>query len=78
MIDSELEPLSWNPKVMSGAVVFSETRVPVTPLFDYLSSERALAEFLRNFPTVSKQQARAALRLARQVLGRHPDEDPAR
>ena len=39
-------PISRNSKVMSGAVVFSGTRVPVTALFDYLDSEGALAEFL--------------------------------
>lgn len=77
MAESNPAPLSRNPKVLSGAVVFHGTRVPVTALFDYLDTDSALAEFLHNFPTVSREQARATLRLARQALSRHPDEDPA-
>ena len=77
MVESKPAPLSRNSKVMRGAVVFSGTRVPVTALFDYLDSEGALAEFLHDFPTVSCEQARETLRLARQALSRNLDEDPA-
>ena len=77
MSESYPAPLSRNPKIMSGAVVFNGTRVPVTALFDYLDSEVSLAEFLREFPTVSREQAQATLRLARRALSRHADEDPA-
>lgn len=77
MVENKPAPLSRNSKVMSGAVVFSGTRVPVTALFDYLDSEGALAEFLHDFPTVSRKQARETLHLARQALSRHSDEDPA-
>lgn len=76
MAESNPAPLSRNPKVMSGAVVFQGTRVPVTALFDYLDSEGSLAEFLRDFPTVSRDQAQATLRLARRALSGHADEDP--
>lgn len=76
MVENKPAPLSRNSMVMSGAVVFSGTRVPVTALFDYLDSEGALAEFLHDFPTVSREQARETLRLARQALSRHSDEDP--
>lgn len=77
MAESNPSPLSRNPKIMSGAVVFQGTRVPVTALFDYLDSEGSLAEFLRDFPTVSREQAQATLRLARRALSRHADEDSA-
>lgn len=77
MAESNPAPLSRNPKIMSGAVVFNGTRVPVTALFDYLDSEVSLAEFLRNFPTVSREQAQAALLLARRALSQHADEDSA-
>ncbi|MYC68021.1 MAG: DUF433 domain-containing protein [Acidobacteriia bacterium] len=76
MAESNPAPLSRNPKVMSGAVVFQGTRVPVTALFDYLDSEGSLAEFLRDFPTVSREQAQATLRRARRALSGHADEDP--
>ena len=77
MAESNPAPLSRNPKIMSGAVVFNGTRVPVTALFDYLDTEGSLAEFLRDFPTVSREQAQATLRLARRALSRHADEVPA-
>ena len=76
MAESNPAPLSRNPKVMSGAVVFHGTRVPVTALFDYLDSEGSLADFLRDFPTVSREQAQATLRLAGRALSGHADEDP--
>ncbi len=76
MAESSPAPLSRNPKIMSGAVVFNGTRVPVTALFDYLDSEASLAEFLRDFPTVSREQAQATLLLARRALSQHADEDP--
>lgn len=76
MAESNPAPLSRNPRIMSGAVVFNGTRVPVTALFDYLGSEGSLTEFLHDFPTVSREQAQATLRLARRALSRHPDEDP--
>ena len=77
MAESNPAPLSRNPKVMSGAVVFHGTRVPVTALFDYLDSEGSLTEFLHDFPTVSREQAQSTLLLARRVLSRQADEDPA-
>ena len=77
MAGNNSAPLSRNPKVMSGAVVFSGTRVPVTALFDYLDSDVPFAEFLRDFPTVSREQVQAALLLARRALSRHSDENPA-
>ena len=76
MAESNPAPLSRNPKVMSGAVVFHGTRVPVSALFDYLDSEGSLADFLRDFPTVSHEQAQATLRLAGRALSGHADEDP--
>ena len=77
MAESNPAPLSRNPKVMSGAVVFHGTRVPVTALFDYLDSEGSLTEFLHGFPTVSREQAQSTLLLARRALSRQADEDPA-
>ena len=49
--------------------------VPVTALFDYLDSEGSLAEFLRDFPTVSREQVQATLRLAGRVLSGYVYED---
>jgi len=57
-----------DPEILGGAPVFVGTRVPVRALIDYLSGGQPLAEFLEDFPTVSREQAVAALRLAAQNL----------
>lgn len=53
---------------MSGTPVFAGTRVPVRSLFDYLEGGDNLDTFLDDFPTVDRQQACAALEIAREVL----------
>ena len=58
------EVMSSNPEIVSGAVVFAGTRVPVETLFTYLAAGDSLDEFLEDFPTVTSQQAKASLRLA--------------
>ena len=54
-----------DPKIMSGTPVFVGTRVPAQSLFDYLEGGDTLDEFLRQFPTVRRDQAIAALEQAR-------------
>ena len=54
-----------NPDICGGAPVFIGTRVPVTTLFDYLEGGETLERFLDQFPSVSRDQALAALDLAR-------------
>lgn len=49
-----------------GATVFAGTRVPVDTLLEYLEAGDTLDEFLRQFPTVTRQQAVGVLELARQ------------
>jgi uncharacterized protein (DUF433 family) len=57
-----------DPDILGGAPVFVGTRVPVSALIDYLSGGQPLAEFLKDFPSVTQEQAVAALRLATQSL----------
>ena len=54
-----------DPDICGGAPVFIGTRVPVTTLFDYLEGGETLERFLDQFPSVSRDQALAALDLAR-------------
>ena len=44
------------PEIMSGALCFTGTRVPVKNLFDYLEGTSSLEEFLEDFPTVSRER----------------------
>ena len=53
--------VSSNPDIVSGALVFSGTRVPVQILIDYLKAGETLGRFLDGFPTVSREQAEAFL-----------------
>jgi uncharacterized protein (DUF433 family) len=57
-----------DPDILSGTPVFVGTRVPVQSLFDYIEGGDTLDEFLRQFPSVTRQQAIAALDLARDTL----------
>lgn len=50
-----------HPDILSGALVFVGTRVPVRSLFDYLEGGDTLAEFLRQFPSVKHEQTIAVL-----------------
>jgi uncharacterized protein (DUF433 family) len=55
-------------EIQSGTPVFSNTRVPVKNLFDYLKAGDTLDEFLDDFPSVTKEQAIAVLQLAENTL----------
>jgi uncharacterized protein (DUF433 family) len=57
-----------DPKILSGTPVFVGTRVPVQSLFDYIEGGDTLDEFLRQFPSVTRAQAIAALEFARDTL----------
>lgn len=57
-----------DPEILGGIPVFVGTRVPVRTLIDYLEEGHPLEEFLDDFPTVSREQARAALDLANEAL----------
>ncbi len=48
-----------------GATVFAGTRVPVNTMFDYLEAGETLDEFLRQFPSVTREQAIAVLEAAK-------------
>jgi uncharacterized protein (DUF433 family) len=54
-----------DPEILGGTPVFAGTRVPAQSLFDYLEGGDTLDEFLRQFPSVRRDQAIAALELAR-------------
>jgi uncharacterized protein (DUF433 family) len=57
-----------DPKILGGTPVFVGTRVPLQNLVDYLSAGDSLEDFLRSFPTVSREQAVAALEQAGEAL----------
>lgn len=46
-----------------GAPVFKGTRVSIKTLFDYLEEE-SLEEFLKGFPSVTREQAEGVIEMA--------------
>jgi len=62
MIPSELEDiLSQDTEIVSGAICFRGTRVPVSILLDYVNGGDSLESFLLGYSSVSRDQALAVL-----------------
>ena len=57
-----------DPEKLGGTAVFFGTRVPVQNLFDCLEDGENLDEFLDQFPTVTREQARAVLEASKETL----------
>jgi uncharacterized protein (DUF433 family) len=57
-----------DPEILGGTPVFVGTRVPLRNLIDYLERSHTLEEFLDAFPSVSREQAVAALEAAHEAL----------
>ncbi len=56
-----------DPDILSGTPVFVGSRVPLKNLIDYLAAGDNLYDFLDHFPSVSREQAVAALEAARDI-----------
>ena len=57
-----------DPEILGGTPVFVGTRVPAKMLWAYLESGDPLDVFLDDFPTVSREQAIAALEQSKSML----------
>lgn len=60
--------ITISPEIQSGEPVFTGTRVPVKNLFDYLKGGESIEEFLREFPSVSREQVLELLSLAQHTF----------
>lgn len=68
MIMRRSDIIHSDPELLGGATVFAGTRVPLQALVDYLRGGDTLDEFLLDFPSVTRNQAEAALDLALEAL----------
>ena len=68
MADQAAPVVHRDPEIMGGTPVFVGTRVPFQTLLDYLEAGDPLGEFLEDFPSVSRDQAVAALEQAKDAL----------
>jgi len=66
MVTIARSPVHSDPEVLSGTLVFRGTRVPAQTLLDYLDDGVGVEEFLKEFPTVKREDAEAFLKLARE------------
>lgn len=57
-----------DPDIMNGMPCFRGTRVPFKNLIDYLEGGKPLDEFLRQFPTVTREMAVQAIEEAKNSL----------
>jgi uncharacterized protein (DUF433 family) len=64
-----------DPAIVGGTPVFAGTRVPVRILFEHLEAGDSVDVFLRDFPTVQREQVVALLEQARIAVA--PDAHPA-
>ena len=67
-----MEVIVKNRDILGGTPVFRGTRVPIQTLFDYLEGGETLEDFLKGFPTVSRESAVAALEEAKHLLLSRP------
>jgi len=64
-----------DPDILGGTPVFVGTRVPMRSLIDYLEAGDSLEIFLDHFPSVNREQAIAALELAKEMLTAYANPD---
>ncbi len=62
------EVVHSDPEILGGTPVFVGTRVPVRNLIEHIEAGDTLDAFLGSFPSVSREQAIAALELASALL----------
>jgi uncharacterized protein (DUF433 family) len=67
-VQRDQQVIHSDPDIMGGTPVFVGTRVPLETLLDYLEAGQTLSDFLEDFPTVTREQAVAALEQAKEVL----------
>lgn len=60
--------ISVSPEIMGGTAVFTNTRVPIQTLLDYLKAGESIDNFLVGFPTVTKEQVIGLLEEAEKQL----------
>ena len=60
--------ISRNTEIMSGALCFTGTRVPVQNLFDYLEGSSTIDDFLEDFPSVPRESAIFVIEAARERI----------
>ena len=64
-----IPPITRDPEIHNGAPVFTRTRIAVKVLFDYLEDGQTVDDIVSHYPSVSREQAIAALEEVEEMLG---------
>jgi len=68
-LKSQLDEIVWvDPERLSGEPCFKGTRVPIQALIDHIEGNSTLEDFLKGFPSVSREQAIKFIELAKENL----------
>ncbi len=63
-------PITRDPDIQGGTPVFTSTRIPVEILLDYVEDGQPLENFLRQYPSISRDHAVAALEELKHLLSK--------
>lgn len=63
-----LERITINPKVMTGKPIIKGTRVPVELVLKKLAQNIDAEEILKNYPHLTKEDIKAAILYAQEIL----------
>ncbi len=73
-MSDETRVVHADPDIVGGTLVFVGTCVPVQSVFDCIEGADTLDEFLERSPSIRREQAIAALELARDMSCRRRSE----
>ena len=60
--------LSINPEIMHGDLCFTGTRIPLTVFLGNMAEGMSIDDFLRTYPTISRDQVMAVVQWEHQAI----------
>jgi len=60
-MSTHIKEISVSPDILGGTPVFRGTRVPFDGIIDYLEAGMTIDDFVRDYPSVTRDQASRAL-----------------
>jgi uncharacterized protein (DUF433 family) len=60
-MNTHIREISVSPDILGGTPVFRGTRVPFDGIVDYLEAGMTIDDFVRDYPSVTRDQAARAL-----------------
>ena len=69
MSTTTIPAITRDSEIHSGAPVFTGTRIAVKVLFDYVEDGQTVDDFVSHYPSISREQAIAALEEVEEMLG---------